>query len=133
MSDCNVCIGGGDFDGVMEMFDAKITRARKEHRCIECRRVILKGSDYERISGKWEGEFSTSHTCLDCMNIRDGLSCGEGMSIGELWTEVSECEVFERMTTACLAKIPTASAKSYMLERWQKWKGLEGPLEGKSE
>ena len=32
---------------------------------------------------------------------------------------------FERLTTACLAKIETASAKAYMLERWRRWKGLD--------
>ena len=124
MSDCNVCIGGAEFDGQMEMYDVKIVRTRKDHRCVECNRAIPKGTECERISGKWEGEFSTSHTCLDCMNIRDGLSCGDGMVIGELWQEIADCEVFERMTTACIAKVPTASAKAYLIKRWQRWKGL---------
>lgn len=124
MGDCGVCIGGAEFDGMMEMAEQKIVRARKDHRCIECRRSIPRGAEYERISGKWEGEFSTSHTCLDCMNIRNGLSCGEAVSIGELWQDVHDCDVFERLTTGCIAKVPTASAKAYLIKRWQAWKGL---------
>ena len=27
------------------------------------------------MAGQWEGDLFSDHTCLDCMNIRDGLSC----------------------------------------------------------
>ncbi len=125
MSDCGVCIGGGDVDGYIEMMEQGVIKSRKDRACCECRRPIPKGSQCERTSGKWEGYFFADHTCLDCMNIRIGLSCEEPTAIGELWREVSDCQVFERLTTACLAKIETASARAYLLERWRRWKGLD--------
>lgn len=122
--ECGVCIGGGDFDGYIEMMEQSVVKTRKDRNCLECRRPIPRSTPCERTSGKWEGKFFTEYTCLDCMNIRNGLTCGEPTAMGELWTEIRDCEVFERLTTACLAKIDTASAKAYMLERWKKWKGL---------
>ena len=123
MSDCNVCIGGYDFDGYIEMFEQKVIRARKEHKCNECRRVISKGAECERTSGKWEGEFSTDHTCMDCVNIREAFRCDEPMALGMLWADIDA--VFGEVTTGCVARIETASAKAYFMERWRKWKGLE--------
>lgn len=124
MSDCNVCIGGGDYDGSPEFHDVTYPKSRKEHKCIECHRVIAKGSAYERSSGKFDGVFFSDCACMDCVNIRNGLACGESVAYGNLWQEIADCEVFQRFTTGCLDKIETASAKSYFLERWRKWKGL---------
>lgn len=122
MGECGVCIGGYDFDGQMECFNRKMVNSRKDHKCVECRRQIAKGIECEVTSGKWEGKFNSDYTCLDCMNIRDGLSCGEPMAIGMLGEDIDEH--FSELTTGCLLKIETASAKAYLLERWNKWKGL---------
>lgn len=127
MADCGVCISGGNLDGYFEMYEAGIVKIRKDHKCEECRRVIIKGQQCERVSGKWEGAFFAAHTCLDCVNIRDGLNCdGEPIALGALWESIDECDVFRNLTTGCLAKIETASAKAYLLERWRAWKGLSG-------
>ena len=125
MTDCGVCIGGYDgSDGYIELFEQKIIKCRKDHKCAECRRLILKGAECERTSGLWEGEFMTVHTCLDCMNIREGLACDGAPALGMLWEEISDADVYRNLTTGCLAKIETASAKAYLLERWRRWKGL---------
>jgi hypothetical protein len=120
---CEVCIGNGDYDVGPEFHDANVVKARKAHRCYECRRTITAGSYYESVVGKWDGDFLTFKTCLDCMNIRDGLTCGSGFTYGELWENISE--VFDEINTGCLVKIETASAKAYLVHRWRKWKGLE--------
>lgn len=123
MSDCSVCIGGGDIDDYPEFSDCKIVKARKIHKCSECHRDIAIGQQYERFSFKFDGHMYCEKTCLDCRNIRIGLTC-EGESppvIGELWSDVI-ANFPHLKSTACLAKIPTASAKAYFLERWRQWK-----------
>jgi len=125
MSECNVCVYGYDGDdGYIELFEQKIVKCRKEHRCEECRRVIAKGNKCERTSGLWEGSFMASHTCLDCMYIRNGLACDGQPALGMLWEEIENADVYRNLTTGCLQKIETASAKAYLLERWRAWKGL---------
>ncbi len=121
--ECGVCIGGDDSLEMGELSQNDMVVARKPHKCCECHREIAKGSRYERISGKWDGEFSAYKTCLDCVEIRYGLSCGP-VGLGNLWYEIAECDVFANFNTGCLEKIKTASAKAYFLERWSKWKGL---------
>jgi hypothetical protein len=78
---------------------------------------------YQKITGKWDGDFDSYKTCLDCMNIRNGLSCAP-VGLGNLWPEIGE--VFDEFkNTACLDKIKTASAKAFFLEQWREHKGLD--------
>ena len=129
--DCGVCIGGDyDYDGSPEFHDSKIVKARREHNCLECRRTIPKGVLYERTAGKFDGEMYCDKVCMDCVNIREALACGEQVASGVLWDEINA--VMPSITTACIAKVETASAKEYLLQRWQQWKGLAPPpvLEG---
>ena len=122
MSECGICIGGsGDYES-WEFCSYEKPKARKQHKCYECYRNISKGDVHEKISGKINGDFESYRICLDCVNIRDGLSCGEPIGIGELWENVYY--IFNEFNTNCLAKIKTVSAKEYILERWRKWKGL---------
>ena len=126
MSECGVCIGS-DCDGMIEMFESNVVKSRKQHTCLECRREIHKGAQYERSSGLWEGKFETYHVCLDCANIRDGFNCeGSSKTFGELWQQMHDYG-FPAMTTGCLAQVETASAKMYLMERWHKWKFKERP------
>ncbi|HWA67144.1 MAG TPA: hypothetical protein VG899_12350 [Mycobacteriales bacterium] len=41
-------------------------RARKEHRCDECRRIIKSGEVYQRFAGKCDGYLSSYTTCSHC-------------------------------------------------------------------
>jgi hypothetical protein len=122
MGDCNICIGGGDYDGAWDFCSVSVVKARKPHKCCECGRGISIGTQYEKIAGKFDGDFSEAKSCLDCMNICNGLACGS-VGLGNLWDEIYQ--IFGEVTTGCLAKIKTPSAKDYFLERWQVWKGLK--------
>lgn len=125
MSDCGVCIGGDSIDGYVEMYAVRAVRSRREHKCVECRRAIPKGSEYQRASYFWEGAFETQHTCLDCAEIKAAFDCSqydEALQYGELWGAMEQA--FPTLTTGCLAKLSTVSAKEYLLERWRTWKGL---------
>lgn len=123
MGDCNVCIGGYDDGEPAQLYQEKMVKARRQHRCYECGRPIQPGSVYERVSGRWEGEFSVYCFCIDCSSISRGLSCGDGRMFGNLWDDVTE-NLFPEMTTGCLQKIDEPSAKAYLIQRWQEWKGL---------
>ncbi len=59
------------------LFEAKLVRARKPHRCCECRREIKPGSRYETAFGIWEGEASRFATCLLCYDLRGCVTAAE--------------------------------------------------------
>jgi len=44
--------------------------AKKEHQCGECWRTIGKGETYERLAGKWEGDFWDMKSCTHCSAFR---------------------------------------------------------------
>lgn len=125
MSDCGVCISGSAIGGYVQMYNCEFVKARKEHRCVECERIIVRRTDYQRITFLWEGAFETHHTCSDCAEIREAFDCSESdeaIQFGELWGSMREA--FPQMTTGCLQKLETASAKAYLMECWRDWKGL---------
>ena len=122
MSNCDVCIGG-DFDGDgSEFFEITEPKARKPHKCYECGIMINPGDRYERVAGKWEGEFATFETCLFCVEVRKVFSCGESVSYGELWDSMIEA-AFPRLTTAspCFCNL-SADSKQKLLHKWNRWK-----------
>ena len=60
-----------DCDGERpEAFNQNTRKARKLHRCGECRGPIRSGDSYEYVSGIWEGDFCTFKTCLQCVELR---------------------------------------------------------------
>lgn len=128
MSDCGVCLCGPE-DGVIEVISESTVTARKPFKCCECRRTLPPGTEYEKIVGKFEGEFLRYRTCLDCANIRRGFSCN-GWVYTQLWEEFEgggsddHDALFQSFSESCVAKVETASAKAYIAERWRKWKGL---------
>lgn len=129
--ECGVCIGGGDFDGTYEFSTSVTRKARKDYRCYECYRAISKGSQYHYFSGKYDGYLDQYRTCLDCHNIRIGLTCeGEAWpAFGNLWDDVTY-SFRDLRSTACLTKIKTPSAKEYFLDRWRAWKFKENTSKG---
>lgn len=52
----------------------KFRVARRDHKCCECRNVISKGSEYQYVSGMWDGVIHTYKTCTNCADLRDSLS-----------------------------------------------------------
>jgi hypothetical protein len=123
MPDCSVCIGGGDYDGPNEFENIEWPKARKPHRCEECRRIIAAGERYERFSGKFDGSLFCLKTCAECAEIRDAFNCEGGAIVDGLWSEI-ESYVFPHMTTGCLERLETPEAKVHLLQQWRKWKGL---------
>lgn len=127
MSDCGVCIGGNHgFE--IDDYDASVVVADMASTCFECGRDIPAGSEYELATGtnSEDGDEVSYGTCLDCMNIANGLAC-ERRVHSTLWEDLEECDEgsgFHNFSEACVAKVATVSAKKYLRERWLKWKGL---------
>ena len=124
MNDCDVCIGGFDVDLAASSTMAT-PKARKEHRCSECLRTILKGEIYQRVSlldrdYGWE----TFITCATCAEIRKAFTCdGPETFGGMLWNDMVDY-AFPDLNESCFDKLQTVEAKKYLRERWMKWKGL---------
>jgi hypothetical protein len=81
MCDCddNYCITGGGVN----------RKARKDHKCCECRRIIKAGETYEYFSGLWRdsgfGDFKTCSHCLAAKDLcrvwdKDACICFEGLA-----------------------------------------------------
>jgi hypothetical protein len=122
VSDCDVCIGGGYDGDQAELFESKTIKARKEHRCCECREIIRTGDLYQSDCGKRDGDFSTYKTCAICAEIRTAFCCGESWLYCSLWDDMREI-AFPVLTTAskCFAKL-SVHAKAFVLRRWNEWK-----------
>lgn len=121
MSDCGVCIGGGDYDGCPEFYSMEYPRARKQHRCGECGKTIEIGERYQRFSGKFDGDMFWEKTCENCAEIRDGFTCYAPPPFGSLWSEMVEY-VFPLMTTSCFDKLKTPEDKAFLQGKWIEWK-----------
>lgn len=48
-------------------------RARKRHRCGECKGFIAPGCHYHETRGLWDGQWSTHKTCGSCYVIAHSL------------------------------------------------------------
>lgn len=122
MTDCGVCLSDNDYDGPT-LYNDRFVRARIPHKCCECRRTIIPGFQYQKVTGKWEGYFNEHHTCMDCWNIREAFRCGGGFIFGQLWETLADYR--NDINTGCLEKIKTPSAKGYYLERLRKMRGID--------
>lgn len=82
---CSCFISEGDR---AELSSEKKVKARIKHRCCECCKVIEKGELYERVTGKWDGNWGCYQTCSDCSEIRDLFFCE--WIYGRLWEDMRE-------------------------------------------
>ena len=104
MSDCS-CIYVGDYSPP-EFYFAYIRKARKEHICLECKRKILPGENYERVSAKYEGWFADFKTCSDCIKTREAFFC-EGWFHEGIWDAIHEhlLELNGKLDEDCIASL----------------------------
>lgn len=124
MSDC-ACVCVDLSMGVKaEFMKEGIRRARTTHICTECCRAILPGEKYEYTCGLWEGRFSTTKTCADCLSIRDNMFCAGwcyGCLLEDLRIHVEE--VNGEVSESCLAALTPrarATACGMIEEAWEK-------------
>lgn len=60
-----------DYDPPTWITIRNIKAACKQHRCDECRALILIGQPYEYTCGKWEDLVDVYHTCFLCVELRE--------------------------------------------------------------
>lgn len=58
------------YENPPSVFERKLVRARKAHRCCECLREIQRGKLYWRIFGVWDGEAQSYKVCERCERVR---------------------------------------------------------------
>jgi|WetSurMetagenome_2_1015567.scaffolds.fasta_scaffold933379_2 hypothetical protein len=116
MSSCTCLIDseGGVDETRPDFFYACDVRARKVHQCAECGNPIAAGEQYERATGKWDGEIQTFKTCSICVEIRLCFMCS--WSYTSLWADLREYFRYEDCNPCLLDKLsPIARSKMIQL------------------
>jgi hypothetical protein len=113
MSDCNVCLYA-DNGEYCDVFNKSEVVARKQWKCTECDKAILRGEKHQVIRMLFEGEWSVERTCLICAEIRAAFYC-DGEIVGNFWSEFYE--VIDEVTTGCLQRLTTPEAKAHLMKR----------------
>jgi hypothetical protein len=84
-------------------------RARKQHKCSECGWTIEPASQYVKISGLWDGEWTHSKQCLSCNEIGDRFVQETDCcyAIGQLYSELQDSEIldYDRETKTWASKV----------------------------
>lgn len=78
---------------VVTVLKSKTVKARKQHKCYECGKVINPGDQYHYLAGVSCGDMYRQHTCLFCRHVfEDLMSMGYCVHFGGLWETVGEIE-----------------------------------------
>lgn len=88
---CDCSVDHGEYP---EFGNESFQKARKIHKCCECRENILPGQEYNKYVGKWDFGFETYKTCMACYRIRK-YYCSSGYIFGELVEHLDECLGFD--------------------------------------
>lgn len=65
---------GCDSGGYAEIFRQCYPKARKPHKCVDCGKTIRLGDEYEYTFQVYEGDASSTKSCLACAGIRESLA-----------------------------------------------------------
>lgn len=87
-----------DFTDPPSCLTTETRRAKKEHTCCECWRLISPGDRYEHASGVWDGRPDSFKTCARCVGLRAAHLDAEQASDGDcrpvfgaLLRQIGEC------------------------------------------
>lgn len=118
-----------DIDDRAIMLSVTRPKARKQHKCTECKRIIAKGEQYLCEKTLYVGTIETWKTCQDCESIRDNLFSG-GYYYGEiiymLNEHIHECDgdisesIISKLTAGAMVKVCTI-----IEEVWENLEELE--------
>ena len=73
---------GCDADGNYKFYTSSLRRARKEHQCRECDRIIRRGELYEHASFRHGDYIGSRNTCEKCSDLAASLA-----EMGFCWYE----------------------------------------------
>lgn len=120
MSNC-ACVYVEQDGDYPSFYLSKTVTAKKPHKCSECRRAIMPGEQYERVTGKWDGYLDTFKTCSDCLSIREEMFC-DGWSHGGQQEYLQEhINNVDGIDEDCLCRL-TPNARAYVCNMLEdKW------------
>lgn len=108
-----------------------IRKAKKPHKCIECRKTISPGETYYYTTGKWDGNIEVYKTCFDCQSVKNAFFC-ESYFFGTIWDDVQEHidEMEGNISSDCLLKL-TKGARDKVCDLIEEvWQDMDDRLEG---
>jgi hypothetical protein len=119
---CNISI---DIDSDRPKFSVlKEIKARKQHKCGECNRIIEIGEVYENYFGVYDNNDTLYHkTCNDCLVIRDVFYGNSSYFYGEIFSYIHESyNGLDTIPESCLSEL-TQRGKDYFFnkieEEWE--------------
>lgn len=122
-----ICCPLSEYDaGGNEFYHDATRKARKQHKCCECHRVIEPRETYQRAAGKSDGNLWNYSTCFLCAEIREHFQCGRGWLFGSLWEDLGENFIPEMVAGGPCLEGLSAAAKERLFEEWRRWRGLRG-------
>lgn len=87
--DCSV-----DIDDYADIYREEFPKARKTHKCCECRGEIKPGQKYQNSTMLFDGHWDQFKTCMPCYHIRRRY-CPNGSYIEGLRERISDCLGFD--------------------------------------
>ena len=99
-----IYVDTSDYSGDFQTVD--IRKARKDHKCCACGRIIQPGEEYERVFGVWDADPGTFKTCNDCLSLREAFFC-ESFFYRTLWAdfEYHVLEMNGEIASSCFTKL----------------------------
>ena len=81
------------YDEYAELYREKEVKAKKEHKCSECYKTIVRGQNYQYVFGVYQGDAFTFKICLPCQALRQKIHDTEishGCREHEAWPPLGE-------------------------------------------
>jgi hypothetical protein len=118
--ECSCNINSCSDNDTYELFESKMLKARKAHKCGECGKTISIGESYEKCRGLYDGLWYNHKTCDDCLSLRTNF-------FGS-WSSESLWEDFENDMDDCGWQVPekclskaTPAARAKICEMIEKY------------
>ena len=114
-------------DTLPDAFGIEHRKARKEHRCCECRGLIQKGEHYFYSQGVWDHKGQSFKTCEECEALREKVNqyydeYEDRPAFNQLYEAVFDIENIDICRTYINTKIKRGAAvPQWMSDRLTKW------------
>ena len=119
--DCSCILPDFDDEDGPKVFQERLLKARKTHKCVECGEAISKGEQHAVASGLWGTRWEQYRTCLGCRDIWKSLCCGSG-AFGYLCESLEGSGIIgsSRPLQACVLRELNVLGAQKLKELWLK-------------
>ena len=95
-----------------DFYTEKIKKARKEHKCFWCKKIIVKSESYNYVASVFQGDFGCRKECLTCSELIKDYTCSdyydadcgiEDDGLQEMWrdTKCVKCKNLDLESEEC--------------------------------